>query len=158
MTLSPIKALKVLHLLDDAAVAREHELDKENPVPIREDADEENESLCPLLGASYGQRSIKAIFQMINFDPRQFEIIWIGFQSHIKVNFCNGRGRKNTQTAKVFLFMTLSVLKHEGQRDFMAKAFGMKTFLSEWLVVNFMYMFSDTFYDQYLEYYAGNTR
>lgn len=42
MTFLAEKALKALYLLADVVVAREHELDKGNNLPIRKDADEEN--------------------------------------------------------------------------------------------------------------------
>ncbi len=85
-------------------------------------------------------------------NPAQFIGIGTGFENLISENYNVGRGRKSIQSPKDVLFMTLSVLKHGGTWDFLAKMFGQKTPAFERLIVRFVRILSEHLYGQYVTY------
>ena len=66
-----------------------------------------------------------------------------------------GRGRKSVHTGKEVLFMTLCVMKHGGQWDFLAKTFGLKGPSFERLIMKFIEIISLPVYQHYVEAQAG---
>ena len=87
---------------------------------------------------------------MTNFNPAQFIGIWAGFESLILENYNFGRGRKCEHKPKDVLFMVLSVLKHGGTWDFLARMFGQKTSAFERMILRFIKMLSEAVYEHYV--------
>ena len=145
------EAAQTLQLLSTAAIERRNELELYDTAPL-EDTDEDNGTDLPIYDQFYDQGGSRAIVEMINFSPAQFLGIWAGFQDLIYENYNVGRGRKSTHTPKDVLFMTLSVHKHGGTWDFLAKMFGQKTSAFERLIVRFIRILSEPVYEQYVTY------
>ena len=119
---------------------------------IPKNSDEENGSDAPIFDKFYEEGGAAAILEMTNFSPPQFVGIWAGFQDLINENYNVGRGRKCAHAAKDVLFMALSVLKHGGAWDFLARMFGQKTSAFERMIVRFIQMLSEPVYEQYVTY------
>ena len=148
------QAATALQLLADAAVERNNEISRYEQDDAAE-TDEDVDSESPTFDRFYEQGGSAAIIEMTNFDPTQFLGIWCGFEKIIMVRYNTGRGRKSVHTGKDVLFMTLCVMKHEGQWDFLAKMFGLKGPSFEKLIMKFIEIISLPVYQHYVEAQAG---
>ena len=133
---------------------RRNELRQYDPDSDPFDSDENVDSDAPIFDRFYEQGGSAAILEMTNFDPTQFLGIWSGLQGVISQGYNAGRGRKAIHSGKDVLFMTLCVVKHEGQWDFHAKMFGLKGPSFEKLIMKFVDLLWLPVYEQYVEHQA----
>ena len=119
------QAATALQLQADAAVERNNEISHFEHNDAAE-TDEEVDSEPPKFNRFDGHDGSAAIIEMTNFDPTQFLGIRCGFEEIIMTRYNTGRGRESVHTGKDVLFMTLCVMKHGGQWDFLTKLFCLK--------------------------------
>ena len=148
--ISQSQAATALQLLADAAVERNNEIYRYEQDDAAE-TDEEADSESPTFDRFYEQGGSAAIIEMTNFDPTQFLGVWYGFEEIIMARYNTGRGRKSVHTGNVLLFMTLCVMKHGGQWDFLAKMFGLKGPSFEKLIMKIIGSISLPVYKHYVE-------
>ena len=146
-------AAAALVALSSVAIERRNELEQYSEGRPA-DSDEDSSSDNPVFDAFYDQDGARAIIEMTNFEPQKFTAIWAGFEQFITSNFNVGRGRKSAQTPKDVLFMTLAVLKHGGNWDFLARMFGLSASSFERLVMKFVHLISEAVYESYVDYQA----
>jgi len=92
----------------------------------------------------------KAITDMKIFTPSDFDRIWLKIRDHVTRNWNVVRGRKSQHKPKDVLFMLLSVLKHAGSWDFLAKMFQIKGPTFEKLISGFHSTAADTMYELFV--------
>ena len=83
---------------------------------------------------------------MTNFEPAEFEEIWLLVEEFISQNYNVGRGKKSEVTGKDALFMLMTVLKYGGQWDMLARIFLMKGPTFERLITRFARLVSEQLY------------
>ena len=79
---------------------------------------------------------------MTNFLSQTFELLWNNLSDLITQTYNVGRGRRSKVSGKDALFVTLTMLKHGGQWDMLARVFDMKVPTFERLVTRFVQLIS----------------
>lgn len=136
-----------LTLLADAASKHRDEIteyDAESDVP---DSDDENDSTCPVFDSFYNDGGSGAILSMTNFPPDKFNHIWNNVSEALHQTLSVGRGKKSSVGPKDSLFMFLTVLKHGGTWDFLARIFNCKGPNFERIMLRFCAAVSPIFYE-----------
>ena len=136
-------ANSALNLLSDIALRRQEEISTFNVTRDLLSSDDENDSPCPYFDQFYNQGGSESIAEMCNFDATEFEFLWQLSQSFITQNYNSGRGKRCAVSGKDLLFMTLTVLKHGGHWDVLARVFKLKGPTFERMVTKFVALISD---------------
>lgn len=139
-----------LKILADAAAARDSELQRFNQLPDIIDSDEDSDSPCPVFDLFLNDGGPAAIISMTNFSPSEFEQIWAHLGDFVCKNYNVGRGKKYSTGGKDALFMTITVLKHGGQWDILARIFRMKGPSFERLITSFVRLVSPFAYQSFV--------
>jgi len=113
-------------MLSDAAERHRDGLTKYADRADSDDSDTDNDSSSPVMDTFLESGGSKAVCDMTNFTLSEFSYLWAKIQNHVLSTWNVGRGRKSAQKPKDVLFMLLTVLKHAGKWDFLAKMFNMK--------------------------------
>ncbi|PXF40870.1 hypothetical protein BWQ96_09415 [Gracilariopsis chorda] len=87
---------------------------------------------------------------MINFDSVHFDILWNHPTEFINKGYNVGRGQKSKVFGKDAPFLTLTVLKHGGEWDVLARVFKMKGPTFERLVTKFVCLISSFPYESFV--------
>lgn len=142
---------QALSLLAETAAEHLDAIEQYDPEPDCPDSDDDNDSSSPIFDKFYDSGGSGAILQMTNFTPDKIESIWLNMEDSITQVFCSGRGKKSAVKPKDCLFMLLTVLKHGGNWDFLAKMFNCKGPNFERLMIKYCKAISPILYKQFVE-------
>lgn len=84
---------------------------------------------------------------MTNFEASEFQSIWNSISEIIIERYNIGPGRKSHHTGKEMLFMILTVLKHGGQWEIIAKVFSLKGPSFERMMTKFIDLLYESLYE-----------
>ena len=85
--------------------------------------------------------------KMTNFDVDQFMTPYEMIQEHVATNWNVGRGRRSLYKPKDVFLMFLTVMKHGGSWDFLARMFQISASSFERLVMKFSDTIGDVLFD-----------
>lgn len=139
-----------LQLLADVCFEREQDLSNFNDSPDQDFDNEQFNSNAPLFDQFYDEGGREGIKGLINFTPEEFETLWATAETHVLPRYNTGRGQRSKVTAKDALFCTMTVLKHGGQWQILARVFNMKPPTFERLVTRFLRLVSDYLYVEFV--------
>ena len=149
--LPPNHAAAALQLLADPAVERDNEIAQFSPHRLSFSSDDDADSPCPLFDTFYNEGGAEAIRSMTNVLPRNFELLWNHLSEYVTQTYNVGRGQRSKVSGKDALFITMTVLKHGGQWDMLARVFSMKGPTFEGLVTRFVSLISQFVFDCFVE-------
>eukprot|EP00171_Calliarthron_tuberculosum_P021823 IDg21823t1 len=102
------------------------------------DSDDDADLESPVFDSFYNADGNEGVLKMTNFTAAEFRVLYGKLHSHLATRWNVGRGRKCAQKPMDVFFMTLTVLKHGGAWDILAKVFRMKGPTFERMIVCFM--------------------
>lgn len=115
-----------------------------------EDSDEENDPENPVYQSLYNVGGLQTITQMTTFSPQEFVRLWNYIGQDILSQWKVGCGRKCPYRAKDTFFMLLAVVKHGGNRDFLARMFRIKARTFERMITSVLGIISLIVYDMFV--------
>ena len=139
-----------LRLLCEALEDREREIG-EYPTSHEEVSDDEADAESPVFDSFYSAGGSEGIMKMTNFTPSEFRSIWNTIEGYVSEHWNVGRGRKSSHSAMDVFFMMLTVLKHGGAWDLMARIFGIKGPTFEKLVMGYIKMLENHLYTMFVK-------
>lgn len=145
---TPIDALR---LLAEAEADRADDLSRYAKQAPDAESDDEADAESPILDSFVESGGPNSIHTLTNFSLVEFHEVYDRLRKHISDNYNVGRGKRSQFKGKDVFFMTMTVLKHSGQWDFLAKVFNVKGPTFERLVIGFIKMLSDFAYAAYVE-------
>ena len=93
-SITPQDAAEALNILVGTALQRQTELRDYANVDAPAESDDEADSSSPIFDSFHTSGGSKAIGDMINFSPREFNALWFERPDHVTANWNVGRGRK----------------------------------------------------------------
>ena len=135
--LSTSEAQQALTLLADTALSRQQELLQYSADPAN-DTDDDNDSDSPIMDTFYNSGGQRAIVKMTNFNAKEFRFIYSKIEGLVSENWNVGKGRRTQYKPKDVLLMTLVMLKHGGQWEFLGQTFKIKGANYERLIMRFV--------------------
>lgn len=139
-----------LQLLADATFDRTADINKFNTTLDANSDNDDADSNAPLFDAFYEEGGNDAIKGMISFYPSEFETIWTSVEDFVLPRYNTGRGQRSVVKPKDALFITMTVLKHGGQLQMLARIFAMKSQSFERLVTRMLTLLSDHIYEDFV--------
>lgn len=150
MSHTTASAAAALLALNECAAKRIEDINAFQSVPNHDDSDAENDSTCPIFDSFLHVNGSDSILQMTNMTSIEFNSLWGDLRECIEARWSTGRGRRCSYSAKDVLFMLLSVLKHAGQWDLLARVFGLKAPTFERIVIVMLRTVSALAYERYV--------
>ena len=129
-------AVSALNLLAEVSLRHEQEIANYS-ANVNQNMEDDLDSNSPYFDEFYNEGGAKAIKELTNFYPAQFEEIWLIVQEFITKNYNSGRGKRCKVSGKDILLMLMTVLKHGGQWDLLGRIFNIKGPTFERMITRF---------------------
>lgn len=139
-----------LSVLSEAHTRREIEISRESIVRDA-DSDDEADMECPIMDSFYEADGNDGIKKMTNLTIPEFRKIYGQIHGYVITKWNVGRGRKSSVKPMDAFFLTLTVLKHGGSWDILARVFRMKAPTFERLVIGFMRVIAPRMHKLYVQ-------